>query len=531
MENKMKRLPIMKNLIFILSICGLFMIFFAKISLAEPYMKFIQPEEGQIFKPGDEVPIVFEASNLSNGILITSRISADRIETLPYTFNLKIPDEEIGILEIKAFAPLIATQEVLTDDVTINIQPNAPLESIQAGRPVYRTTKTGVDKKFRKVSINEDSDWKQMTVEGVYEDGVTRNIRYATTGTTYSSHDENIVTVGENGKVYVQGVGEALITVTNSGISTDVPVIVKKKWESRVKEKIPPVTVMNFVPPANPADWHNQDISVTLTATDNEGGSGVKEIYYLASGAINEGRTVVGDTATVTIVDEGTTALTYYATDNAGNAEAEQTAEFNLDKTPPTVVMPNLESSYIYNSNLTLSYSSSDDLSGLDNVTATFNGVSIVNGETVTLSDPGANEFKVVATDLAGNATIQASNFDVQYSFSGFLPPVEADGSGVYKLGRTLPVKFQLQDAQQAYIPTATARITLQQFSEETPVGEPIEVESTSGADTGNLFRYDADDDQYIFNLNTKSLSPGAWQIQVHITDDGSLHTGMIQLK
>ncbi len=50
-------------------------------------------------------------------------------------------------------------------------------------------------------------------------------------------------------------------------------------------------------------------------------------------------------------------------------------------------------------------------------------------------------------------------------------------------------------------------------------VGSDIEAISTSAADTGNTFRYDPTNDQYIFNLATKPLSQGTWQIRI----DGNL--------
>jgi hypothetical protein len=143
----------------------------------------------------------------------------------------------------------------------------------------------------------------------------------------------------------------------------------------------------------------------------------------------------------------------------------------------------------------------------------------------VTLNKLGTNTFVLEAADNAGNAISQSAAFDVQYVFSGFLPPVVADGSQVYKLGRTLPVKFQLQDANQVYISMATATLTLQQFSDDLPLGDPVVVESTSGADSGNMFRYDFGSQQYIFNLNTNSLSAGTWQLNVRM-DDGTIQTG-----
>jgi len=52
------------------------------------------------------------------------------------------------------------------------------------------------------------------------------------------------------------------------------------------------------------------------------------------------------------------------------------------------------------------------------------------------------------------------------YKFLGFQPPVKPDGSGIYKLGRTLPVKFQLTDANNQYISTATAQLYVAKISD-----------------------------------------------------------------
>ncbi len=61
-------------------------------------------------------------------------------------------------------------------------------------------------------------------------------------------------------------------------------------------------------------------------------------------------------------------------------------------------------------------------------------------------------------------------------------------------------------------------------------VGSEIEANSTSAATTGNLFRYDSTGDQYIFNLGTKSLSTGTWQIRIEL-DDGTSKYVTIGLK
>ncbi len=264
-------------------------------------------------------------------------------------------------------------------------------------------------------------------------------------------------------------------------------------------------------PITNSSGWNNTDVTATFTCGDTVSG-------------------IATCTAPVIVTSEGQNqVVSGTAMDLAGNS-ASVSATVNVDKTPPALTMPTFNTAYTYNSVLPFNFKASDLLSGLEILSATFNGAPIINGTTATLNKLGANTFVLEAADYADNIISRPTVFEVQYVFSGFLPPVVADGSQVYKLGRTLPVKFQLQDADQVYVATVTARLTLQQFSNDVPIGDPVVVESTSGADTGNVFRYDATDAQYIFNLNTNKLSPGTWQLKVGI-DDGTTQTGFIKFK
>lgn len=127
-------------------------------------------------------------------------------------------------------------------------------------------------------------------------------------------------------------------------------------------------------------------------------------------------------------------------------------------------------------------------------------------------------------------ATVNAADIkNYPYSFYGFFPPINNDGSSIFKLGSTVPVKFQLKDPQGDYFTTATAKIYIANISGNA-IGTYMEAHSTSAATTGNLFRYDSTSNQYIFNLSTKSLSKGTWQIKV-ILDDGTQKTVIIRLK
>jgi hypothetical protein len=101
-------------------------------------------------------------------------------------------------------------------------------------------------------------------------------------------------------------------------------------------DTIAPATTAVGDPAANSAGWNDGDVTVTLTSVD-EGGSGVKQIAYRLAGAQTGGQTVAGSQASVKITAEGTTTLTYFATDVAGNVEAEKTLVVRIDRSPPAV--------------------------------------------------------------------------------------------------------------------------------------------------------------------------------------------------
>ena len=114
------------------------------------------------------------------------------------------------------------------------------------------------------------------------------------------------------------------------------------------------------------------------------------------------------------------------------------------------------------------------------------------------------------------------------FSWSGVLRPVNTDGSSIFKQGSTIPVKFSLTGAD-AGIANLTAKLYLSQSSTVDPVAAN-EAVSTSAADSGNTFRYDAMAQQYLFNLSTRSLSQGAWRLRIDL-GDGTDHVVKIQIK
>jgi YVTN family beta-propeller protein len=97
----------------------------------------------------------------------------------------------------------------------------------------------------------------------------------------------------------------------------------------------PPHTMAAASPPPNAAGWNNSNVSVSLNAMDNAGGSGVARISY----AINGTAPIILNSASASFVisSEGINTITYFATDNAGNVEAAHQLVIKLDKTAPIV--------------------------------------------------------------------------------------------------------------------------------------------------------------------------------------------------
>jgi len=119
-----------------------------------------------------------------------------------------------------------------------------------------------------------------------------------------------------------------------SGTGTDFTTIAYSRQDTT-----PPMTAATTSPGPNSNGWNNTNVTVTLNSTDSEsGGSGAKQIQYALSGAQSvDTQTVPGSTASAVISAEGITTLTYFGTDNAGNAEQSKALTVQIDKTPPVI--------------------------------------------------------------------------------------------------------------------------------------------------------------------------------------------------
>jgi hypothetical protein len=157
----------------------------------------------------------------------------------------------------------------------------------------------------------------------------------------------------------------------------------------------------------NGAGWNNSDLTVMLNATDNEDGTGVRELFYTVNGTTLH---ALGSSVSIPVTTEGLTTITFFAKDKAGNSEAQQSLTVKLDKTPPSFTNvsrtpPN--GNGWNNTNVDSNFTATDSLSGFASG-ATESG-------TFTFTQEGANQFHTfTVSDLAGNsASADISNVNI----------------------------------------------------------------------------------------------------------------------
>lgn len=196
-------------------------------------------------------------------------------------------------------------------------------------------------------------------------------------------------------------------SMPNLGTKSFVQVTVS---ETSSTDVVAPVTSAVQSPLPNPAGWHRSNMTVALTATDEQGGSGVKQITYSATGAsVVASTNVSGSQASVPVTSEGITTISFFATDNAGNIETVKTVTVKLDKTVPTIVgtqSPPANSNGWNNTDVTVHFACVDTLSGL--------AAGSPPAETLVTQEGAGQSVSGSCTDLAGNsATATMSNINV----------------------------------------------------------------------------------------------------------------------
>ena len=194
-------------------------------------------------------------------------------------------------------------------------------------------------------------------------------------------------------------------------VSTNERLIFMFNTEEIATDLAPPVTTHNA-----PEGWVNQDITVSLNATDD--GSGVATTYY----SVNGGPVQTG--IQVTLTSEGIHKLVYWSLDHLGNVEEQTTTTVKVDKTGPEMTVSGLEVENLSDAmGIVPVITIEDSLSGVDDskTQITLDGKPFTSGDSIELYTLplGNHTFIVNASDLAGNSTGKSVTFNTFASIEG----------------------------------------------------------------------------------------------------------------
>ena len=188
-------------------------------------------------------------------------------------------------------------------------------------------------------------------------------------------------------------------TYTAGGASQAYPTQTATSRQVRIlTDTTPPVTTAVESAPAEVTGWHRAPFTVTLNA-DDHGGSGVKSIKYTLIGIVDETKTVEGSSVSISIPQsfQGTTTITFAATDVNGNTETTQTRHYLLDSVAPGMgrvdVAPPANAAGWHSTSVVVAFNAGDATSGV---------ASITPPTTVTTEGAGQG-IRGTARDAAGN--------------------------------------------------------------------------------------------------------------------------------
>ena len=232
------------------------------------------------------------------------------------------------------------------------------------------------------------------------------------------------------------GIYTATLTVTdNRGINTtDTTRVLISPADA-----IPPTTVAVVSPQPNTAGVNHGPVTVSLTATDDPNGTGVRSINYSLAGAQTVTETsVLGSVIHLSLSAEGSTTISYFAADNDGSIESKKIVKVTVDRVPPTSAVRN-PAQWITKPDLTFMSGSVQDLtSGVASVEVSvrrhadgryWNGGAWVNGEYWLL--PAGTNYWSVTTGLPTGLNLPDGHYTLRSRATDVAGNVETPDDGV----------------------------------------------------------------------------------------------------
>jgi hypothetical protein len=271
-------------------------------------------------------------------------------------------------------------------------------------------------------------------------------------------------------------------------------------------------TAPTFTCGAEDGAWHNSDVSISCSASDNGAGfaGGSSTSFTLTTSVPDGTETANAPTNSHRVCD---------LAENCASVPA--VSGIKVDKKAPeiTITAP-ANTAYTLNQTVLSSYTCADGGSGL----ATCGGTA-ASGSPINTSTVGDKTFQVNAADLAGNSSSLTVGYQVSYKVCLLYDPAKS-----HKVGSTMPLRIQLCDAGDADRSAPEIVVTAQGLTKvDNTASSSIEDSGNSNPDSN--FRFDASLPGYAYNLSTKSLTRGTWALRLAVTGDPLVHTIYFDLR
>ena len=306
----------------------------------------------------------------------------------------------------------------------------------------------------------------------------------------------------------------ASVTLTNEGATTLIFDAVDHLGSSAPEQTL--TVRIDRTPPnitcASPlTGWFAQNVALGCTAGD------------ALSGLADTGDATFNLETTVAPGAETADAATGSRTvaDTVGNvAVAGPIGGNHVDRKGPTVDLSvSGTGTYLIHQAATVAFSCTDDGSGIASCVGTPSSGSL---DTDT---PGVKQVTVDSADQVGNTSSANRSYTVAYGVCPLYDPAK-----IKKTGSTIPVKLQVCDARTSNLsrPDLVVTATGVRMVSSSTVGV---LDDSGEANPDFNFRYDPSLAGYIFNLSTKGLAPGSWQLVFRIAGDPTDHAALFQLR
>lgn len=287
--------------------------------------------------------------------------------------------------------------------------------------------------------------------------------------------------------------------------------------ECALADRVPPQVSLSHDAADGANGWFVTDpVPVTVTASDNHAVTGLT--------CTDNGHPVPVHGGTISVVGEGTHALSCTAWDGAGNSGSGSDG-VSIDTIAPTVVLDGPDGVTVDFGDPLPPYSceASDATSGLT-------GPCSVDGAGAT--SVGTHTVTATATDQAGHVSTDTSTYTVRaWTLDGFYRPVDRGALNTVKAGSTVPLKFNVLKGD----PGAPLTEGIGAAFTAHPVDCVGHLETDAVeelASTGQtVLRYDADGAQWVQNWATPRSGAGGCYRVTLTTADGSSTSALFKLR